>query len=269
MTQPNPTSSSGLNVDSATGTSESTEGIPKKKSLIKKWIWRSFQVALAIVVLIIGVCWLAYRSAQQIPEFYQAVLTAPPDVLEGEGQEFESRLFDLQTESHREGEWQAVFTEGQVNGWLASDLPEKFPEAIPQQVAHPRIRIGDEQLELAFRFQSRRFNGIVVAKGDAFCTESANEIAVRIKSAKAGIVPLPIGRWADMITFALSQSGTQVSWTEIEGDPTAIVSLPRSITEGDDRRWNLESVQLKGGQLVLSGKTVAKQKSSDLRVEGN
>ena len=105
---------------------------------------------LLVLIVVGGVAWYAYRSTQNIPEFYQSALTTPPDLLDQQGQEFESRIFDLQHESHDRGEWQAVFTEGQVNGWLATDLPEKFPDAIPPQIAHPRIRIMDDELEIAF-----------------------------------------------------------------------------------------------------------------------
>ena len=237
------------------------------------WLWpvlfKATKLILLILLVVGGVAWYAYRSTQKVPEFYQSVLTTPPDLLDQQGQEFESRIFDLQHESHDRGEWQAVFTEGQVNGWLATDLPEKFPDAIPPQIAHPRIRIMDDELEIAFRCRSRRFNGIIVAKGDAFCTEHANEIAIRIKSAKAGIVPLPIGPWVEAIAETLRSAGTETTWTEIEGDPTAIVVLPRSMTDNDDLRFKLETVQLTKGQLLLGGVTVAATKTSDIKVEEN
>ena len=242
---------------------------PPPRFRFGRMVLKAARILLLILIVAAGLTWYAYQSAQKLPEFYQTALTAPPDLLEQEGKEFESRIFDLQNESQEQGQWQAIFTEGQVNGWLATDLPEKFPDAIPPQVGHPRIRIDDEGLELAFRCRSRRFQGIIVAKGDAFCTEHPNEIAIRIKSAKAGIVPLPIGPWVDSIARTLRHAGTDTTWTEIEGDPTAIVVLPRSLTDNDDLRFQLETVQLSKGLLLLGGVTVETRKSSDIKVEEN
>lgn len=222
---------------------------------------------LTIVVVVGGLVWYAYQSTQEMPDFYRSALIAPPDLLDHEGQEFESRIFALQHESHEPGPWQAVFTEGQVNGWLATDLPEKFPDAIPREIAHPRIRISDDELELAFRCQSQRFNGIIVAKGDAFCTEHPNEIAFQIKSAKAGIIPLPIGPWVEAIARSLRQAGAETTWTEIDGDPTAIVALPRSLTDNDDLRFKLDTVQLTKGQLLLGGVTDEADSSTVIKVD--
>ena len=227
------------------------------------------RILVITLILVGGLAWYAYRSTQKIPEFYQSALTAPPDLLDKQGREFESRIFELQHESFDQGQWQAVFTEGQVNGWLATDLPEKFPDAIPRQMVHPRIRITDEGLELAFRCRSRRFNGVVVAAGDAFSTERPNELAIRIKSAKAGIVPIPIAPWVEAITRTLREAGTETIWTEIDGDPTAIIALPRSLTEKEDLRFKLEHVQLTEGQILLGGVTVEARGAAEIEVEEN
>jgi hypothetical protein len=262
----NPDDSPSENTD-VTEESINPDGQTGTRSRLALVAFKSARILLILIIVASGLGWYAYQSTQKIPEFYQAVLTAPPDFMEHQGQEFESRLFELQHQSRDPGQWQAVFTDGQINGWLATDLPEKFPDAIPPQMGHPRIRISEDGLELAFRCQSSRFNGIIVAKGDAFCTERPNEIAVRIKSAKAGIVPLPIGPWVETIVQTLRSAGTETTWTEIDGDPTAIVILPRSLTDNNELRLRLETVQLSAGQLLLGGVTAKAQTASDIKID--
>ncbi len=208
-----------------------------------------------IVIGLLG--WYIYNSAQRAPEFYQTAITLPPDELENEGKQFEARVFELQNSAYEKGRWQATFTELQVNGWLSSDLPEKFPDVIPRGMSNPRIAIENDVIKLAFKFNSRRLKGYVVAKCDAFCCEEQNQVAIRIRSAKAGVAPLPISVCADSITRALRKTGTTTTWTEIDGDPVALITLPDDLTNNEDRRIELESIQLQDGKMVLSGVTVA------------
>ena len=242
----------------------SGKGIANKKkpaeSNDRQALWQRskliLQVIFAMLFLIAVAGWFVYRSMQTPPEFYRTVITSPPDELENAGEEFESSVFELQNASRETGQWQATFTEKQVNGWLHSDLPEKFPDAIPPQIENPRIEIRQDQLHLVFRFSAGGITGYVVASGDAFCTEERNQIAVRFKSSKTGVIPIPIGLWGDAIAEGMRTLGCVTAWTEMEGDPVALIRLPENLTDDEDQRVELESVQLLDGKMVLCGVTL-------------
>ncbi len=54
------------------------------------------------------------------------------------------------------GHWSAVFTDEQINGWLAADLPEKFPQLLPPEIQDPRVVFAPGQLQLACRYTGSR-----------------------------------------------------------------------------------------------------------------
>lgn len=228
----------------------------RRNSFIGKYAGRLMLALLIAVVVVVGLGWFVFRSAQTPPEFYHEALLLPPDELDAAGKEFESRVFELQNAMHEPGEWQTEISAEQINGWLASDLPEKFPDALPNGISNPRIAINDDEAKLGFQITSRRFTGFIVCEADIFATDIPNEIAVRIMSAKSGIVPLPISRWADNFSASMRMSGAEVSWTELDGDPVALVKLPHSMTESEAKSLRIENVRLAGGSLILHGETV-------------
>ena len=211
---------------------------------------------LAITVVVSALGYYAYRSAQRQPQFYTAALVKPPQDLAEAGQVFEQRVLDLQNSAHRSGKWETVFTADQVNGWIAVDLPRKFPQWLPRQVSDPRVSFEPDEIQFACRYEGRRFGGIVVAKADAFCTAESNQFAIRIHSVSAGIIPVPISQLANAISSGMRRARISMSWTEIDGDPVAIINLPTKITDvGDDRRVILEEVQIDHDRLILRGRT--------------
>ena len=86
---------------------------------------------VVLAVLLGAGLYLLKRAAQKEPEFYQQALRAEPAQQEVAGDELEQEVLELHNEVRQPGVWEAVFTEEQINGWLAADLPEKFPRGLP------------------------------------------------------------------------------------------------------------------------------------------
>ena len=211
---------------------------------------------LIAFVLLGGLGYYVYRTAQREPEFYAAALATPSGNLAESGQDFEQRVLDLQNAARQVGNWEAVFTDDQINGWIAVDLPRKFPDWLPPEITNPRVSFEPDQIRFACRYESGRIGGFVVAKGNAYCTRDVNEIAIRIHSVNAGVLPIPISQLADGITSGLRQAGVPAAWTEIDGDPVALITLPAKVTDaGEDRRVFLEQVLVEEGRLRLQGRT--------------
>ena len=225
-------------------------------SWLRRFVRCAIRFILVTVVLVAAATWLIYASAQKEPEFYQAALSLSEQAQAEQGDEFEKQVIEVQNNARIQRQWQAVFTEAQINGWLASGFPVKFPNSLPRNVSDPRVGIETDVLRIAFRFNSTRIKGIVQAELDAFCTEIPGQIAVRIKQVRSGLVPIPVNSIADRLSVALRRLGARVEWTEIDRDPVVLIALPPDKVRIANKRITIEAIQLLERKLVLMGKSV-------------
>src|SRR3954471_9396984 len=144
------------------------------------------------VVLLVGLLCL-YRASQQAPAFYKEALTRKPTALRDEGQQFERQALALHNQLASSGAWEVRFTQDEINGWLATELPAKFPRALPPGIMDPRIAIVGDELHLAVHYRRGRVDTVMSLAGKISLTNQPNEIAVRIDQARAGILPVPLG----------------------------------------------------------------------------
>ena len=198
--------------------------------------------------------WYVYRSTQQLPDFYKAALEVDEQQYAEAGAQFESQVAQLSSDLRQAGLWEATFTEEQVNGWLASDLPRKFPDALPRRIRDPRLSIVPESVTLVFQVESQRLSGVVTCDLTVYCTDLPNQIAVRFDRVRSGMVSLPVSQWLDPITTGLQQAGVQMEWTEDQGRPVALVTLPDAeMADGD---VIVDNIELQTGQVTISGHTL-------------
>ena len=206
----------------------------------------------------VSLAWYVYQSTQKPPEFVVKATAAAPAVVEEKGREFESRVFELQNASEEAGRWRVEFSEEQINGWLNSDLPEKFPNSLPSEVTNPAVSIRQDLMQIGFKISVESFSGYVVIEANAFCTEKRNQLGLQIESSKSGVAPIPLNTWADSLTEALRRSEVLTEWTEVDGRPVALMQLPNSAMNDEDRSVELTGVELVPGKLILSGTTETK-----------
>ena len=81
---------------------------------------------------------LGLQSAlHRVPDFYAQAIAMPAATQQAAGEALERNVLALHNEVRDGGQWSAVFTDEQINGWLAADLPEKFPHALAAGHARP------------------------------------------------------------------------------------------------------------------------------------
>lgn len=213
-------------------------------------------IAFGILLLGLLACgWYTYRTTQAAPDFYTQALKVDTVAQEQAGDELETGLLELHNEVRDTGTWAAVFTQEQINGWLAIDLVQKFPDALPNQIQDPRISINPDKIELAFRYRDSRINGIVTSGVNLFLTEQPNELGVQLLYLRAGIIPLPLSQITDQITEAGARVGLPVFWRISDGTPVALISLPERTGDDDGNRWQITNIELREGQVYVSGLT--------------
>jgi hypothetical protein len=209
---------------------------------------------LSLLLAIAAVaCFSVYRAARSVPDFYEAaVAEIPPEAGDKAGDEFTATTVSLAGQARREGQWDAFFTDEQVNGWLAVDLPTKHPELLPTGYEQPRIRFAENGLQLGVRYKAPALTTVVWLDVDVQMT-GTHEAALRFRRVRAGLLPLPLKQILDALTQVATDLELPLRWTNTDGDPTAVVGLPTLDNNG--LQYDLESLQLSDGRLYVSGRT--------------
>lgn len=225
------------------------------------FIWRllagMFKLALLLVVLLIAALCFVYYTSQQQPAFYKAAMDQEETQNRAMGSQMEKTALDIYNSALYPTTWDGAFSEMEINGWLASELPEKFPEMLPEYIKDPRVSLEPNELTIACRCQYKDLQGILVGQFDLFCTDQPNQIAVRIGGVKLGVLPFPVTQFADVITDELQKSGYESSWSTHEGDPLLLVTVPDDHLVIEDY-WRIEvkSFEIREKEMVIAGETV-------------
>jgi hypothetical protein len=223
--------------------------------------------AIVVFTLIIGAsstAFVGYQATQKEPEFYRQALQSEPLVQPTAGDDLEKAALDLHNDSQQAGSWQAVFTEEQINGWLAVDLQEKFPGVLPREIVDPRIAIEPERALIGCRYDDGRFQTVVSLALEVHLTEEPNTLAVRVCHVHAGVLPVPVTGFLDRITSVARQGRVPLRWGQASGDPVALVTIPVQHQNYAHREIYLESVELRDGEILFAGRTEKLREATSL-----
>lgn len=217
------------------------------------------RLALVLVLLLTaGVAILltaAYRATQHVPEFYQAALAQKPVEQKAAADQLERQVLQLHNEARKPGRWEARFSQEQINGWLAADLPVKFPGALPAGVSEPRVAIEPGRMQLAVRYDNGDVGTVVSLAGDVYLTDRPNEVAIHIEHVRAGAFPVPLAQFLDDIAERAGEAGLPIRWSEEDGDPVALVVLPLDREEFKGKQLHVESLEIAAGEIIVCGRT--------------
>jgi len=196
-----------------------------------------------------------YSAARHVPSFYQSALQADPAARQRQSDELLEHAAALASSVSKEGRWQALFTAEQINGWLAVDVAKNFPDLVPQGVADPRVAIHPDRIAVACRYLDGPVETVLSLEGEAYI-EEPNVLAVRIVRARAGSLPAPLGSLLAGISRAADGAGMQLRWLQSGGDPVAVIRL-QSLGDEGNRRRQIETIELRDGEIYLAGRTVS------------
>jgi hypothetical protein len=220
---------------------------------VRKWLLILGLVAAGLL-LVAGVGVFAlYHAARHVPDFYQQALSQNPQAAELASDAMLEQTAALTSDIRRGGHWQAVFTADQINGWLAVDLERNHPDLLPSSLSAPRVAIRPDRMWLAFRLDRNDFKSVVSLAADVYLAEP-NVVALRIRQARAGLIPLPLDAFLEKIAEKASDLDLDIQWRQAEGDPVVEITVPAPRDE-DDQAVRIESLQLGEGKLTVSGST--------------
>lgn len=223
------------------------------------WLKKLFLIAFVCVILLALAVLYCVSEAQKVPEFYAAVLEHDNEISKVEGDKFERNLALLNNAFRRVTPWKLKFTQDEVNGWLSSDLDEKFGDLVPKEISDPRVVFTEHDVRIAFKYEKKGMKGIVVATCDIFCTENENEFAIKLLEVRSGVVKLPIGPWLERITEGFQFAGIDVSWSDEDNKPVALIQMPDQLSSNGLHQYViLEAIDIRPGQLVIAGSSARK-----------
>jgi hypothetical protein len=94
----------------------------------------------------------------------------------------------------------------------------------------------------------------VSLSGHAHLTKEPNEVAIHLRQARAGLIPIPLSRFLREISERAARANIPLRWTEADGLPVALVRVPFQWDDDTDRRLILESLALASNELVIGGR---------------
>jgi hypothetical protein len=210
---------------------------------------------VAVTSLVAAALGGAYVAMGRVRPFYEQALQLDPQTLEVGSRELESRATALYSETRQTGPWRAAFTADQINGWLALKLAELYDDALPDEIAEPRVAIGDDRLTLGFRARRGGVDTVVSADASVMLTDDG-DVAIRLLSVQAGALPLPVMQVAGDVSQACQKLSLPVRWTQDNGQPVALVDVNEN-PDKKARQLFLDAVELRDGAIYLAGHTAA------------
>jgi hypothetical protein len=187
------------------------------------------------------------------PQFYHDALAIDPATQAAASNEMFNRAQRLVKKARDPGDWQAQFTAEQINGYLAVDLVKQFPGLATPEIRDPRIELRSGGATLAFRYEGSPATSVVSLAVEAYLAEP-NVVALRIRQARAGALPLPLDDVLEAISRAAESADVDLRWRQTEGDPVALVTFK---SPPGQPQLAIEKLDLRDGALFVAGKTGA------------
>jgi hypothetical protein len=223
--------------------------------MMRKYLRLAVLIIILLSVIAGGAGFSFYQAAQHEPAFYRSAMQAPPEIQAKAGDELEQNMLELRNEARTPGHWEAVFTDEQINGWLAADFPDKFPGTLPAGVDDPRVEIREGSVNIAARYEDKLVKSVVSIVLDICLTDGANTVAVTIRRIRAGSLPVPVRQFLDRISRSAERNSIPLRWSQTDGDPVALVTIPSQHEDYVHREIFVETIELRDGEVYLAGRT--------------
>lgn len=225
---------------------------------MKKILLISVVAAAALLILAALGLLILWRTSQIVPDFYAETLAIDPAEQRTASDTMIQKATVLVSDVQRTGRWEALFSEQEVNAWLAIDLEENHRRSLPSEVNGPRVAIEPGDLRMACRTRRAGIETVLSISLDVYLVEPG-VLGIRIRRVRAGAIPLPLADVLELIRDVGERQGLHIRWQQAEGDPVAIVRI-NPVVKGD-KLVLIDSLELAEGEIYLSGSTEKPSKS--------
>jgi hypothetical protein len=214
---------------------------------------RVFTIGTTAAAVLAAVPALVWVSLTYQPGFYRAMVGArvPRAQREAKAKRFVSQSLQLRNDICNEPAWEAVFSDDEVNAWLAEDLVTHFADQLPPEVHEPRVVFELDRVTLAFELDRGPVRSVIWVVARPRVPEP-NVLELTFEKIRAGVVPVPADQILDRIVGVAQGHGLDVTWKR-DGDlPVATV---RYVPHSGRDDVKLERVQIRKGEIRLAGRS--------------
>lgn len=213
--------------------------------------------------MLAGVAALAVAAASA-PEFYRARLpvggplegrepAAAATAAEQAARRLVTRGSALHAAFLEVGRWDGVFSEREINAFLALDLPRNHAEVLPAWGREPRVEFLPGRLRVAMRVGRGPLSATLWIDAEVTLHE-ANQLRIAPERARLGILPLPAGPLLAAIASRLERAGAVTEIRRGNARSVLVVYIPSTHEAGGVSHW-LEAIRLAAGELAVAGET--------------
>ena len=205
-------------------------------------------IFLAIVAAIPAAVWF---SLTYEPSYYRDMVRLPHDQREVRAKHFVAQSLQLRNDIVNEPTWEAVFSDQEVNAWLAEDLVTHFADQLPPEVHDPRVLFEMDRVILAFQLDKGGVQSVitVVARpripdgqhGRADPREDPRRDPSRSRRQRPG---------SDHRACTAPRGRCPVE--RRDGYPVVVMRYTPSLSREDVQ---LEEVEIRSGQIRLAGRS--------------
>lgn len=204
------------------------------------------------VLLVVALPGLAWISLTHQPGFYRSMVRLPRAQREARARRFIASSLQLSNDIRNEPTWEAIFTDDEVNAWLAEDLVIYFADQLPPEIREPRFVFEVDRVTLAFQLDQGPISSVIWVVARPHVPED-NVLELTIEKIRAGIFPIPADRILDRVIEHARGHGLDARWRRgAEGYPIATIRYKPDSARDDIK---LEQVQIQGGQIRLAGRS--------------
>jgi hypothetical protein len=210
-------------------------------------------IILGLLIAVIVTLFAVHLSVQHVPAFYREALHADPEKQKIASDCMVRQAAALNNAFKKEGDWEAVVTAEQLNGWFAVDAAKNHADAVPQRFRNPRVAIDSRYVTVAGLLEIDDYSTVVSLTIEPYMPEP-NVLALRIVKARAGLLPVPLRGILERLTQVAHDWQVHLEWRQDHGDPVALLSLPEE-KQGDRHRAVIETLRLSDGEIYFAGMT--------------
>lgn len=153
----------------------------------------------------------------------------------------------------RAGTWEAVFTERQVNAWLAVDLPRNHPDLLPAAATGLRVEFLPGRVRSAIRFGREPLAASIWIDAEVKLRE-VNQLGIVLRAAGLGRLPLPRGPLLQELGRRIDRLGMVTEILRRADQHVLVVYIPSTHEAGGLGHW-LTRLGLASGELAVAGET--------------
>jgi hypothetical protein len=216
------------------------------RKMSKRWLW---------IGLILGVLFAlpvgAWLSLTYQPSYYRAMVLQSREQRAGKARKFVAQSLQLRNDICNEPNWEAVFTDQEVNAWLAEDLVTHFADQLPPEINEPRVLFELDRITLAFQLRQRGLQSVITVVARPRVPEG-NTVELTLEKIRAGILPVPADNVIDRIIEYARGHGIDVQWRRKDGYPVVLLRYTPNFERED---VCLEELQIRDGQIRLAGRS--------------